>query len=319
MKSPVLFALLVLFPGFQTGGGLNEAIQLYEKGEFRQAIDLLQQLSSSSPTEPDIRMWLGKSYLKIREWDKAVREMEKAVRSHPSNARYHLWLGRACGARASHSIFFTAIGWARRVVKEFEIARGLAPKDLDVRFDLLEFYLNAPGIVGGGKDKAAAEVQAISRLDPAKGFTARAIVFQKDKDWDLARKELTQATIDYPYNADAWKDLAEYLLNRQDFEDALDCARKALALASESKTTQLLVAASEIRLHKDLDQAVNTLTELAAGTLGDGDPDFEEVYYWLGECYRAQGNNAKAREAYESALAFNPDYEKAKNGISKVR
>jgi tetratricopeptide (TPR) repeat protein len=319
MKASALSVLLMLLASPQPVGDLAEAIRLYERGEYKQSVRLFQQLRSTSPNEPDLRLWLGKSYLKVREWDNAVQEMEKAVSLQPSGARYHLWLGRACGARASHSVFFTAIRWARRVVREFETARNLAPEDTAARFDLLDFYLSAPGIVGGGKDKAMAEAQAISKLDPPKGYTARAIIFQKDKKWDLAKKELIQATIDHPGHAGALRDLADYLLDRQDFAGAQEYAKRALALKGGSKRAQLLAAASGIRLHRDLDQAARTLEGLAAGTLNDDDPAFEEVYYWLGECYRAKGDKAKAHAAFESALGFNPDHARARESIAGLR
>lgn len=319
MTIPFFLLFLALLPKTQLNGGLDEAIRLYEKGEFKQAVNLLQQLRSSSPTEPDVRLWLGKSYLKTRDWDNAVKEMEKAVQLRPSNAQYHLWLGRAYGDHASHSIFFKALGLARRVTKEFETARKLAPEDMDTRFDLLEFYLRAPGIVGGGKDKAVAEAQAISKLDPAKGYVARSIIYQRDKKWDLAKKELVQAAIDYPNQADAFKDVADYLLDQRDFEGALEYAKKALALDSESKQARLILAASRVRLKEDLEQAAETLRELAASTLTDEDPSFEEVYYWLGEYYIAEGDNAKAKEAFRSALAFDPDYDRARDRISLLR
>ncbi len=319
MNISLFLLLLTLFPKSQPSVSLDEAIQLYGKGEYSQAANVLQQLRSSSPTEADVRLWLGKSYIKIRQWDNAVHEMEKAVQLQPPNALYHLWLGRAYGARAAHSFFATAIRWARRVVKEFETATRLAPKNLDARFDLLEFYLDAPGIVGGGKDKAAGEAQAISALDPQKGYIARSMIFQKNKKWDLARNELVQATIDYPQTADAHQNLAEYLLDRKDFQGALDYAQKALALNSASKQSQLIEAAARIQLHTDLDQAAEILQELAEGTLGEDDPAFEEVYYWLGKCYFAQGNKAKAREAFQTALAFNADYAGAKESISELR
>ena len=319
MKTTGLLVALALFPAFQPAGDLNEAIGLYEKGKFDQAANMFQKLRDSSPSDPEIRLWLGKSYSKARQWDKAVQEMENLVRLQPSNAQYHLLLGRACGDRASHSMFITAIGWAKRVRKEFETARKLAPEDVDIRFDLLEYYLDAPEIVGGGKDKAEEEAQAIARLRPEKGFLARATILIKNKKWDLARKELNQAVINYPQSSSACKDLADFLLDRQDFEGALDYATKALALDGKSKRSRLIAAAAKIRLNRDLDETEKTLQDFVAGKLGDEDPSFEEAYYWLGECRLAKGDKAKAREAFKSSLALNPEYEKAKNGLSKAR
>ncbi len=318
MKAALLFALLLL-PGRQAAGDLREAVRFYEKGDFRQAVSLLQQLKKSQPANPEIRLWLGKSLLKIRKWDDAIPEMEKAVQMQPDSARYHLWLGRAAGVRASHSMFITAMSWAKRVVKEFETAREYSPDDLDVRFDLLDFYLNAPGILGGGKEKAEAEALAISKLAPAKGYLARAIIFQKNKKWDLAKKQLIQATLEYPKDADAWNDLADYLLQQHEFENALDCANKSLALGRHSKKARMLAAAAKTRLKRDLDQAAKSLEELAVGTLPDDDPAFEDVYYWLGECYLAKGNRAEATAAYQSALSFDQDYAPAKESLSRMK
>jgi tetratricopeptide (TPR) repeat protein len=245
--------------------------------------------------------------------------MEKAVQLQPSNARYHLWLGRACGERASHSVFIKALGWARRVVKEFETAKKLDPENLDVRFDLLEYYLEAPGIVGGGREKAEAEAQVIARLNPEKGFSARASIYSKDKKWDLAKKELLQAVAGYPQSISAYKDLSAFLLDRNDYEDALGYAKKALLLNGQSKRVRLLISSAKIRLKIDLDEVGGTLQELAAGTLSDGDPSFEEVYFWLGEYWLLKGARVKAREAYRTALTYNPDFSKAKDSLAKAK
>jgi tetratricopeptide (TPR) repeat protein len=319
MRIPILLILWMLTAGFQTDSGLTEAIKLYERGKFSEAVDSLRKLGDAAPSNPEIRIWLGRTYIKLREWDKAVKEMEKAIRLQPNNARYHLWLGRACGERASHSSFITAPGWARRVVREFETARELAPEDLDVRFDLLDYYLNAPGILGGGKDKAKAEVEAIARLNNEKGYVARATVYIKHKEWDLAREELQQAVSNYPRSVSACLDLADFLLDRKDFEGALNYANKALLLESNSKRGRFIAAAAKIRLKKDLDEAAGILQDLAAGTLGNGAPPFEETYYWLGECFLAKGEKTQAREAFKSALSFNPDFGRAKDGLSKLK
>jgi tetratricopeptide (TPR) repeat protein len=314
----LVFALMLSQPS-QPGESLDDAIQRFQKGEFKQAITLLMQLRDSSPSDPNIRLWLGKSYLKARDWDSAIREMEKSVQLQPSSARNYLWLGRACGGKAAHVFPLLAARWARRVLKEFETARKLSPEDLDTRFDLLEFYLEAPGIMGGGKDKANAEAQAIAKLDPRKGYAARSAIFSKDKKWDLAKKELIQATVDFPNDADAYKDLAEFLLSRKDFNGALQHAGKARVLNKGSKGIQLLVAAASIQLRADLDDSEQVLKNLASGSLADSDPSFEDVYYWLGECYLAKGDTSKALGAFKTVLSFNPEHEKAKEHISAIR
>jgi len=319
MRMLMLLFLLVLHPIPMPAEGLDEAIRFYEKGEFKQAVNLLLRLKNLSQDDPDVRLWLGKSYLKTGDWDNAVREFEKSTQLKPSDAHSRLWLGRACGAKAAHAFVLIAPRWAHRVLTEFETARKLSPNDVDVRFDLLEFYLEAPGIMGGGKDKAHAEALAIEKLNPKKGYLARSTILSKDKKMDQAKKELIQATIAYPNDANAFKDLADYLLDRRDFEGALEYSRKALSLDQQSKRSLLIMAAAQTMLRTDLDHSMRILLDLVSGPLTDNDPTFEEAYYWLGECYLAMGDKSKAQQAFLSVLTFNPDYDKAREHVSELR
>jgi tetratricopeptide (TPR) repeat protein len=319
MRIYALLLSLLLSPILRADEGVEDAVHFYKNGQYQRAVDVLSDKDRFSPDDSSVYLWLGRSYLKIHKWDDAVRELETAVHLEPSNALYHLWLGRACGVRASHSVFFTAFNWARRVVKEFETAQKLEPKNLDVRYDLLQYYLDAPGILGGGRDKAQAEVEAIAQIAPMQRATAQAAIYEKDKKWDLALKELTEATRKYPRHPDPYSDLAEFLLGRQDYEAAALNARRSLSLDGDDRKTRMILAAAEIRLQQNVPEAIKALKELAAGPLYDDDPTYEEVYYWLGEAHLLQGQMEKAREAFESSIAFNPDYDRAKSALSQLR
>ena len=135
MKSLVLLFLMVLPFGSQPEGTLDRAIDLFGKGEYRKAGDLLSTASDSPNDSAEIKFWLGKSFLKLREWDKAVQELENAVQKEPSKAQYRLWLGRAYGARAENS--FIGFTDARRVIREFKKASELDPDSITIR---IAFY-----------------------------------------------------------------------------------------------------------------------------------------------------------------------------------
>jgi len=314
--------LLALIPAARltcaADGKLSEAINLYEKGLFKQAVDILRQEAKASPRDAEVRFWLGKAYLKVQDWKAAVTEMEKAVEFEPSNAQYHHWLGRASGERASRAFITTAYSMAKQVVKGFEAASRFAPKDLHIRFDLLEYYLEAPGMVGGGKDKAEAEAKTIAEIDRQKGYTARATIYRKDKQWEKAKAELLKATDEFPESADACEDIADFLLGRQDFEGALQWSQKALTLNPKLNHSRYLAAVALTRLRRDLEAAADELQELANGPLSDDDPTFEQIYYQLGENHLARGDKAKAKAAFQSALSYNPEYSRVKEALKNL-
>ncbi|MCL2878237.1 MAG: tetratricopeptide repeat protein [Acidobacteria bacterium] len=297
---------------------LSEAIRLYEKGSFKQAVELLRQEAKTSPGDAEIRFRLGKAYLKVQDWKSAVAELEKAVGLEPLNAQYRQWLGRASGERASRAFITTAYSMAKQVVREFETASRLSPEDLSIRFDLLEYYLQAPAMVGGGRDKAETEARTIAEIDRQKGYTARANIYKKDKQWDKAKAELVKATDEFPRSADACEDLADYLFGRQDYEGALQWSRKALTLNPRLKYSRFLAAAAATRLNRDLEAAADELLALSNGPLSDDDATFEQIYYQLGENHLARGDKAKAKAAFQSALSYNPEHSGAKEALKKL-
>jgi tetratricopeptide (TPR) repeat protein len=320
MRSDILLlGMICMLTRVGAAGEVESAVGLYNHGEYRQAADAFSKLCREHPEDGGLRVWLGKSYLKLRRWDDAVRELEKAVTADPQNGTYHLWLARAIGKKAEHAFLFSAFGLARRARKEFETASELAPDDLDARFDLLEFYIQAPGIVGGGRSKAEAQAQEIAKRSPRLGYTARADIFREKEEWDKARSELVEATKKFPEDAGSFVDLADFLLARGDLEAAEAGARRAVELDGTSPHARMLLAAAEVELGHDSSQALKVLQELVAGPLTDQDPPFEEVYFWLGKAYLAEGRPEEARKAFDTSLRFDPEYSRSKEARARIK
>jgi tetratricopeptide (TPR) repeat protein len=299
---------------------LAAVIRLYDFGEYQKAADLLLKHSERAGPTAELNLWLGKSYYRLRRWEDAIHQFDRAVLIEPSNSVYHLWLGRAYGRKAEHVPFFLALGPARRVLKEFEIAVRLSPDDMDARFDLLEYYLDAPSIIGGGHDHAKVQIEEISRRDKRLGYTARARLYADERKYDLAQKELARSTVEFPDQVGSYIDLADYLFGRMDYADAEPYARKAVEMTSPpDPRARLILMASWVRLRKELPEAEEGLQSLSSGPLEDDDPSFDDVFYWLGQAELALGKKAEARQALERALRFNPDHQRAKAALSQMR
>jgi hypothetical protein len=70
----------------------------------------------------------------------------------------------------------------RRIGTQYDRAVALDSANIEAAEARLDFYLNAPGIVGGGADKARAEVARIQRISTYAGAFARAKFAEKSKD-----------------------------------------------------------------------------------------------------------------------------------------
>src|SRR5712692_714889 len=183
-----LFWLLVL-----SAGAADSARDLLAAGRVDDAITALQGQISARPENAESYNLLCRAYFSVGDWDHAVSYCDKAVRLEPNNSRYHLWLGRAFGEKASHSSSWTAAGLARKLRVELERAVELDPKNVDARTDLAEFYLEAPGIVGGGQDKARAQAAKLAVLDDAKAHWINGRIAEKKKDLTIAEQEYRAA------------------------------------------------------------------------------------------------------------------------------
>ena len=138
--------------------------ELLDAGRVDEALQALDQQVDRLPT-PEAYNLLCRAYFELDEWDEGIAACEKAVALAPDHGLYHLWLGRIYGEKADRVNFIRATGLAGKVRREFERAVELSPDSWEARTDLAEFYLEAPGIVGGGEDKARAQAAALMKTN----------------------------------------------------------------------------------------------------------------------------------------------------------
>src|ERR1035438_9970975 len=135
------------------GPELGEARKLYNLTEFDQSLKVLQAIPDKDGPAYEL---MGRNYYMQADYKKASEMLEKAVAVEPANSEYALWLARSLGRRAETSSPFTAPGYASRARQYFEKAAQLNPRNIEALSDLFEYYLEAPGFLGGGLDKAQA-------------------------------------------------------------------------------------------------------------------------------------------------------------------
>jgi len=78
---------------------------------------------------------------------------------------------------------FSALSLAKKARKEFERAVELDEKNFSAYQALIEFDCSAPGIAGGGEDKARPEIAKLAALDPAEGHYAQGNCRRQKKDF----------------------------------------------------------------------------------------------------------------------------------------
>src|SRR5580692_6967916 len=144
---------------------LEAGRRAYESSDYSKAVLELQAVAAKETQNGEIQLLLTKSYLELQERDAAITSAERAVAIDPKSSVYHEWLGRAYGEKADHSSMFSALGLARKTHREFEVAVELDEKNFTARQALIEFDCAAPGMVGGGEEKAKPEFEKLKSMD----------------------------------------------------------------------------------------------------------------------------------------------------------
>jgi tetratricopeptide (TPR) repeat protein len=122
--------------------------------------------------------------------DEAVRLGERCTATHPQHSACYLALGNALGAKAQHAGPMSAMSYAVRIRDAFTKAVELDPRNTDARFALLDYYLQAPALVGGGKGRARALAAQTETVNPAAARLMHAQLELADKDFAKAEATL---------------------------------------------------------------------------------------------------------------------------------
>ena len=251
------------------GGDLDRANKLYNVTEFQQSLEVLQAVPNKDAAVYEL---MGRNYYGLGDFRKATEALEHSAVLAPGNSTVYLWMGRAYGRRAETSSIVTAPGFANKARQSFEKAAQLNPANLEAQSDLFEYYLEAPGILGGGFDKAAATAAQIARISPAEGYWAQARLAEKRKEFGSAEAHLRRAVEIAPQQISRLIDLARLLTGRGRYQEADLSLAMAEKIAPNSPRLMFAKADLYIKSKRNLDVARQLLKRYLSSTLTPEDP-----------------------------------------------
>lgn len=290
---------------------------LLAAGRVDEVISTLSTKLSTSPNDAASHNLLCRAYFAVGNWDIAISECEKAVSLQPDNGEYHLWLGRTYGEKADASNFLSAAGLAKKVRTQFERAVQLDPNNVAARTDLAEFYLEAPGIVGGGQDKARAQADMVAKLNPAKAHWIQGRLAEKNKDASAAEQEYRAAIEASHGGANAWLNLALFYRKAGRLDEMHEALKKAATAPLDQPEVLVDAASTLLRANRDLPFATQLVRRYLASSTVEQAPPFK-AHYLLGTILEKQGDKPGAAREYQSALTMAKDFGRAREALNRV-
>lgn len=300
------------------GGALIQTAQhQFNSGNYTAAIAALQSAISQYSSNAEAYYWLGRCYYEVRDYDNAVTQAEKSVSLDAKNSLYHQWLGQAYGGKADRDRSFFI---AKKVKKEFQEAVRLNPSNMEARRDLEQFCIDAPFIVGGSKDEARSQIDAIAAIDPVEGHLARAVYAQNaSKNLAAAESEYRQVLEAKPNRVDPYLEVAGFF-QAQNKPSEMDAAIQGAAkINGKDPRLTFYMGVSRVLSGADSANAEMYLKSFLASTPDRSDwPSHGAAREWLGRLYEAQGKRAEAAEQYRAALRLEPGRKEAQARLQKL-
>jgi tetratricopeptide (TPR) repeat protein len=300
----------------------QSAREMLAGGQMNQAIQYLQQRTKQVPNDAEAYHLLSRAYYEMEQWDASISAAQKAVALNPNSSEYHLWLGRAYGNKAEHSSWFTALTLARKTRTEFETAVRLDNTNADARSDLAEYYMEAPGFLGGGKDKARAQAEQLAAYNAAGSHWVIARLAEKDDNNAEAEQEYKKAIDASSDPGGEWLNLASFYRRQKRFADMEAAINHAVTFGQ--KKSNVLFGAAEVLYHAGrnfpgaaqfIRAYINSYKKPAASE--DPPPTFQ-AHYLLGQILEKQGDKPAAAAEYRAALEMASDYRQARDALNRV-
>lgn len=292
-------------------------MDVFRSGKVDEAIKSLNSRVASNPNDARAYADLCRVYGSLGAYDDAIQSCTRATQLAPNIAEYHLWLGRAYGDKADSSGPFAAIGWAKKTVAEFERAVQLDPADVQARADLAEYYREAPGLVGGGNDKARIIVDGTEKYDPAAAAVMRAQFALKDKDYSTAEREATKAIQAAGGSAKYILELARIYGKQKHWKDFEQTISRAMD-AGKKRPLDMFDAADMLISHgRNLNGAIELLRSYLSGPMDEQGPAFR-AHFLIGRAYEKQGKKSEAAKEYQAALELARGFQKAQDALRRV-
>jgi cytochrome c-type biogenesis protein CcmH/NrfG len=285
MRVVILLCLAVaaLFgqePSSASGDALGKAENLYGRTDYQGSLKLIHENGLESAQAYCLT---GRDRFMLGDYKQATEAFERAFAVEPSNAEYALWLGRSFGRRAETAFPFAAPKYAAEARGWFEKAVALDPDDEEALSDLFDYYLEAPGFLGGGYDKAERIAKRIGTRDPAEGLLAQAELADRRKQFDTAAEKLRRAIDLAPRQVGRMLNLARNLARQGRIAESEAAFDQADRLAPNSPEVRFARARTYVEQKRNLRRAKALLNEYLRSNLTPDDPSREQARKLLKE------------------------------------
>ena len=305
---------------------LGAGIAHYNARRWTEANTVFAAVVKAQPRNGDAALWYGRTLLAEGKANDAEKWLQKAVDLSPQSSEAYLWLARAVGVQAMSANPIRQPFLARKIKRTVDHAIELNPDNVDARELRWQFYAMAPSVMGGGEDKARAEVAEITKRNRYRGQLLTVGAASRARDYATAERTLKSLVTEYPDSVQPMGSFALFLADRGRPAEAFAIVDAYQKRRPADPLGWFQVGRLAAATGQQLDRGEEALRRyLAAPPTASpmagvpGVPTLATVYVRLGNIAERRGNKSAARAEYQRALALDPRSNLAKRALDGVK
>jgi len=311
----ILILILISIAALAQSPRLEQARKLYESGKRAEATKAFKSIPENDNDYAAARYWLGRIAFDNEDYDDAADFFEEAIEANDKVALYHQWLGDTYGTIAQDANVLRQGILAPKMKKAWERAIALDANNIDARRSLIEYYLQAPAMMGGSEDKAIEVAQQIKKISVAEGHLALGnIYFRQKKPAEAEREFIAMAKAD----PEKRSGLAQFYTNQKKYDQAF-ALWEELAKADPNNMGNIYQIGKTSALSgQRLERGEECLKKYLAYTPKAEEPSHAGAHMRLGQIMEKKGNKTEAKKYYQLAVDKDQSLKEAKEGLQRV-
>jgi tetratricopeptide (TPR) repeat protein len=297
---------------------LEEGAALFEDGQYERAETYFTEAKEAHPDNPEVYYYLGRIAYEQDEWDDAVDFLNKAVKLNPESAVAHHWLGEAYIEKLQRASVFKKKGMATKAREQLVRAVELAPEYVEARETLIYYYLDAPGIVGGSKEKALENIEVMKTLDKRTAHFVMSHYHQKRKDLAAAEQELLAVVAMEPEDPNGYYRIGRMYQDGNEFDHATAAFERCLEIEPNYPNGLYQIGRSAVLSKRNIERGIECFKIYLTLKPGEDEPSLAWAHVRLGQLYERKREFVAAQKEYESALGLEPDHKEGKKALKRI-
>ncbi|PIE03053.1 MAG: hypothetical protein CSA81_03880 [Acidobacteria bacterium] len=283
--------------------------KLTQNESFEARLELAERLIESSQVKQAL------SHL-----EKIIKEMKKDGNkdSLKNRAKAYCMHAQASRMKMGQNPLSWMMGRSE-YIENLKHAIELQPAYLDPYLELIGFYMEAPAVVGGSKDKALEIAYSLSPYHRKESLEQQFRIWGSKNNMKKQLQVLEEANNLFPDDDGFLLYLGLIQVANKDFPEAKATFNKGRSLKGENLPYhQYQSGKIRILMREDLETAITLFDQYIQSYQPERQPTRADALWRKGMAYELLDNQKEARVCYEEALKLNAEHKQAKEALKTV-